>query len=52
MKKQKRFLAIISIKITYTVVYKQGSDKDVLYKYRTRIFITRVTFTKKEKHTI
>ncbi len=34
MKKQKRFLAIISIKITYTVVYKQGSGKDILFNIR------------------
>jgi len=31
MKKQKRFLAIISI---YTVVYKQGSDNDLLFSVR------------------
>jgi hypothetical protein len=51
MKKQKRFSAIISIKITYTVVYKQGSDKDILFKYRTRIFIPRNTFAKKKNTT-
>jgi len=46
--KTEAFFSYYIHKITYTVVYKQGSDKDVLYKYQTRIFIIQNTFAKRK----
>ncbi len=49
MKKQKRFLAIISIKIAYTVVYKQGSDKDLLFNLRLEYLYPVIHLQKRKK---